>query len=95
MSKCPGTSPKDLAPPLPPEIRKAQDQGNLVLFCGAGVSCDAGLPLFEDLLDDIYSTLPGHVPDAREKTALEKREYDRALHILEWPSQRWFHMAEP
>jgi len=83
MSSQPGLSPEDLAPPLPAEIRKAQDQGNLVLFCGAGVSCDAGFPLFKGLVDDIYSTIPGHVPDARENTALEKREYDRALHILE------------
>lgn len=83
MSSEAAPSPEDLAPPLPAEIRKAQDQGNLVLFCGAGVSCDAGYPLFKGLVDDIYSTIPGHVPDAREETALEKREFDRALHLLE------------
>jgi SIR2-like protein len=83
MSGQPGPRPEDLVPPLPAEIRKAQDQGNLVLFCGAGVSCDAGLPLFRGLVSHIYSTIPGHVPDDRERTALDKGEFDRALHILE------------
>lgn len=83
MSSQPGSSPEDIAPPLPAELRKAQDQGNLVLFCGAGVSCDAGYPLFKELVDDIYESIPGHVPDTREKTALENWEFDRALHLLE------------
>ncbi len=76
-------APDDGAPPLPAEIRKAHDQGKLVLFCGAGVSSDAGYPLFPGLVNDIYASLPGHVRDARETKALENKEYDRALHILE------------
>jgi hypothetical protein len=35
------------------------------------------------LVADIYSAIPAHVPDNREKTALKYEEFDRALHILE------------
>jgi len=77
------SSREDAAPPLPSEIRKAHDLGNLVLFCGAGVSADAGYPLFEGLVKDIYDSIPGHVPDARETRARNAGEFDRALHLLE------------
>jgi hypothetical protein len=44
-------------PDLPPELLQAQEEGERVLFCGAGVSKPAGLPLFGDLVDRIYEDL--------------------------------------
>ena len=36
-------------PDLPPEVLQAQEEGELVLFCGAGISAPAGLPLFGEV----------------------------------------------
>jgi len=80
---CRQSSILDSGPTIPVEIRDAHDRGTLVLFCGAGVSHPAGYPLFAQLVDYIYETLPGHVPDALEKNALQDKAYDRALHLLE------------
>lgn len=43
---------------LPPELLQAQEEGRLVFFCGAGVSCRAGLPGFYGLVN----TGQGHKP---------------------------------
>ncbi|MFC1682733.1 SIR2 family protein [Candidatus Zixiibacteriota bacterium] len=70
------------APNIPLELIEAQESGNLVFFCGAGVSYPAGLPGFADLVENVYVNL------AREKTELEAKAikaklYDRALWLLE------------
>lgn len=36
-------------PEIPPEVYESRDRGDLVLFCGAGVSKNAGCPLFSEL----------------------------------------------
>jgi NAD-dependent SIR2 family protein deacetylase len=33
-------------PDIPDELLQAHEQGTVVFFCGAGISCPAGLPLF-------------------------------------------------
>ncbi len=44
-------------PDLPTEIKKAADQGRLVLFVGAGLSCAAGLDDWSDLKAELIGRL--------------------------------------
>jgi NAD-dependent SIR2 family protein deacetylase len=41
-------------PEIPIEVLQALEDGELVFFCGAGVSKPAGLPLFGGLVKAIY-----------------------------------------
>ncbi|NQT62601.1 MAG: SIR2 family protein [Candidatus Marinimicrobia bacterium] len=69
-------------PELPLEVFQAQEDGNLILFCGAGVSKPAGLPLFPELVDKVFDEL--HDEKApNEASAFSRHEYDRVLHLLE------------
>ena len=36
---------------IPDELLSAQEEGKVVFFCGAGISYDAGIPVFDGLLD--------------------------------------------
>lgn len=70
------------APDIPLELIEAQENDELVFFCGAGVAYPAGLPDFKGLVESVYRELP------EEKTVLETRAirdgyYDRALGLLE------------
>lgn len=56
----------------------AQEEGRVVFFCGAGISCSAGLPLFSGLVKDLYSALEEEETDP-EKKACEQSQYDMAL----------------
>ncbi len=69
-------------PDLPPEVLQAQEEGELVLFCGAGVSKPAGLPLFGELVEKIYEEL-AEAPTHIEKRLCRQGLYDRALELLE------------
>lgn len=69
-------------PDLPPELFKAQEEGDLVLFCGAGISKPAGLPLFGELVERIYEEL-AEVPTQIENRLCRAGDYDRALELLE------------
>ena len=40
------------------EIQEASLQNRLVAFVGAGASCDAGVPLWNDLVNQMASVLP-------------------------------------
>ena len=43
--------------PLPIELLQAHEEGRVIFFCGAGVSCRAELPLAHDLLQHINKSL--------------------------------------
>lgn len=47
----------DNGPDIPPELLQAQERGETVFICGAGVSRTVGLPLFPDLTKSIYTKL--------------------------------------
>jgi NAD-dependent SIR2 family protein deacetylase len=69
-------------PDIPIEVLQALEDGDLVFFCGAGVSKPAGLPLFGELVKAIYECVhEGMV--VLEKKAFENGEYDRVLTLLE------------
>jgi hypothetical protein len=70
------------APNIPLELIEAQELGNLVLFCGAGVSYAAGLPGFADLVENVYSRL-GEQKSDLEREAYSAGLFDRTLGLLE------------
>lgn len=46
-------------PDIPLELLEARDRGEVVFFCGAGVSMPAGLPSFRDLARNVVTDLGG------------------------------------
>ncbi|MDB6084732.1 MAG: hypothetical protein JWN43_2613 [Gammaproteobacteria bacterium] len=44
-------------PDIPDRLIQAHEDGNVVFFCGAGVSYPAGLPLFGQLVKLIYERI--------------------------------------
>lgn len=69
-------------PDIPYEVLTAQEEGRLILFCGAGVSMKAGLPDFKGLIKGIYSELRVE-PNGRESRAIEKKDYGLVIDLLE------------
>lgn len=70
------------APDIPLEVLEARDDDRLVLFCGAGISRQAGLADFRGLIDQVYHTLPKQM-DEQEAGAYKAGYYDRVLELLE------------
>lgn len=69
-------------PDVPEGLLKAHEDGNVIFFCGAGISGPAGLPGFSGLVEAIYAKLGMHA-NAPEKTALDAYQYDTVLGLLE------------
>ena len=70
-------------PNIPVCLLNELDDGNVVFFCGAGISMGPGsdLPSFDGLVDHVYSH--HHLePDAAEQAALCRYEFDKALGLL-------------
>lgn len=70
------------APDIPRELLEAQENDNLIFFCGAGISYPAGLPLFKGLVDEVYQELVA-TPSKQEQNAMNQWRYDTALELLE------------
>jgi NAD-dependent SIR2 family protein deacetylase len=56
-------------PDIPIEVLQALEDGELVVFCGAGASKPAGLPLFGEIVNAIYECV------REETTELEKKAF--------------------
>ena len=69
-------------PDIPDSLLQAHEEGHVVFFCGAGISCQAGLPGFDGLVKCIYRNL-AEEPDPNEKEAYEKKRFDETLDLLE------------
>ena len=76
---------------IPESLRRVHEDGELVFFCGAGVSKPAGLPAFRGLvrniLTDMLPAIDGQ-PESMEALAwraFKDHRYDEALGILESP----------
>lgn len=75
---------------VPDELIQAHEDGQVVFFCGAGISFPAGLPGFHGLVCQTYEELGSrydeHLP---EKIAFKREEYDRVFALLEqrYPTQ--------
>jgi NAD-dependent SIR2 family protein deacetylase len=80
----------DEGPDLPEPLLRAQRAGDVMFVVGAGVSKNAGLPLFGELADRIYTRIGQGVPGtehsiatAAELDARADKQYDRLLGLLE------------
>ena len=69
-------------PDIPEHLLQEHEDGNVVFFCGAGISIPAGLPDFKGLVDSIYEQL-GTPKQPAEAEAYNKGQYDATLHQLE------------
>lgn len=69
-------------PNIPEALLNAHADGDVVFFCGAGVSVDAGYPLFDGLVKELRSELP--ISDTTElDLAIKDNQFDYALYIIE------------
>lgn len=69
-------------PDIPEGLLEAHEEGNVVFFCGAGISYPAKLPTFCGLVESVFQKL-GETPDNTEQEALSSYKYDTTLGLLE------------
>lgn len=69
-------------PHIPERLLQLHEDGNLVFFCGAGISMSAGLPSFKGLVDHLYGTLKPE-PSPTQDAAIRSKQYDTAIYLLE------------
>lgn len=62
-------------PSIPERLLEDRDNGNVVFFCGAGVSRPAGLPGFVDLAEQVVEEL-GAPPEAKVRTMLARAKHE-------------------
>ena len=68
-------------PDLPERLLQAHEDGKVVFFCGAGISCPV-LPNFEGLVKELYAKLKP-ARDPGQERAIEGRQYDIAVDLLD------------
>lgn len=79
----------DIGPDIPNELITAQERGETLFVCGAGVSRTVGLPLFRKLVEQVYDRLGEnwvHHPAERAGMVVGGElfgQYDRVLRCLE------------
>lgn len=61
-------------PIVPEELVQELEDDRVVLFCGAGISMDAGLPSYVGLVEAVYEQLHVHLPSKRDR-------------VWEWPDR--------
>ena len=69
-------------PDIPEQLLQAHEDGQVVFFCGAGISYPAGLPSFSGLVKQLYAGM-GIDPDPVEDLAIKAGQYDTAVGLLE------------
>ena len=74
-------------PEIPEHLLQAHEDGQVVFFCGAGISCPAGLPLFGSLVNRVYRKLRVQ-RDAVQHAAFRAKRFDTALGLLEGNGER-------
>ena len=82
---------------IPKELLRAHEDGEVVFFCGAGVSRSVGLPDFKGLVRKVLTDLlpaqndcPKGETAALAWAAFDRNEYDDALGLLESPKLSTF-----
>ena len=69
---------------IPDELIRAVNEGSATFLCGAGVSLRVDLPSFKCLTERVYDRLgESWADEPAEHSAMEKKQYDRALRALE------------
>ena len=69
-------------PDIPERLLQAHEDGQVVFFCGAGISYPAGLPDFAGLVDRVYANL-AVPPDPIQQAAIKSEQFDTAIGLLE------------
>lgn len=69
-------------PNIPDELLQAHEDGNVVFFCGAGISYPADLPGFKGLVDQIYLEV-GETKNEIESNVYDREQFDSTLDLLE------------
>ncbi len=71
-------------PDIPEEVEHARRNDKLVLFCGAGISAQSGLPTFKNLVEEVCQKLN---IDIKKEPLLnevwERKQYDSVLDLIE------------
>ncbi|WP_303961202.1 SIR2 family protein [Succinatimonas hippei] len=67
---------------IPENLIREVEEGRVVFFCGAGVSCSIGLCTFSGLVNEVYRRLHTSMDDLEEK-AYKQNNFDRTLGLLE------------
>lgn len=69
-------------PDIPEALLEAHEDGNVVFFCGAGISYPAKLPNFCKLVEGVYAIL-GVARESAEDEAFKAYKFDTTLGLLE------------
>lgn len=69
-------------PDIPERLLQAHEDGQVVFFCGAGISYPAGLPVFDDLVKGVYDNLAVQ-RNSTQQAAFKSRQFDTAIGLLE------------
>ncbi len=72
----------DGAPDIPERLLQNHEEGKVIFFCGAGISYDAGLPGFKDLVVKVYKKL-GCSYNQFQEEAIKNGQLDLAITLLE------------
>ena len=73
---------KNTAVDVPDELIFAHAEGRVVFFCGAGISYDAGIPVFKGLFQNVLNDL-GIPLSEKEQEVVDAGQFDQAFQILE------------
>ncbi len=69
-------------PDLPEPLLAAHEEGQVVFFCGAGISRPAGLGDFHRLTCQLFRRL-GVLPTPAQASAIREKRFDQAINLLE------------
>lgn len=69
-------------PDIPERLLQAHEDGDVVFFCGAGISIPARLPGFAGLVDRLYQAL-SVTPNPVQQSAIKAGQFDTAIGLLE------------
>lgn len=69
-------------PDIPERLLQAHEDGDVVFFCGAGISYPAGLPGFSGLVGRLYRAL-SVTPNPVQQSAIKAGQFDTAIGLLE------------
>jgi len=65
-------------PDIPESLLQRHEEGRVLFFCGAGISCPAGVPLFGPLIEGLAEAF-GEPLDASEEQCKKKGHLDQVL----------------
>lgn len=69
-------------PDVPERLMRLHEDGQVVFFCGAGISYPAGLPGFSGLVTALFESL-GETASPAEQAAINDGRFDAAIDLLE------------